>query len=200
MTVDPWAFGWEALAAIATAAATLVALFAAVSALIAPQLEARRQWEESTEEILYAADDAFEIFDATRELLETDWKDEDLAKLQARASCGRGALEQLVRRPSLTDGAVFTGAGAIALLEIVLAVEHKRTIGGRLAARLRDSGGAAELKANLGPSPKILIESGLETLEVTKARAERVRTYLSSRPPVFALRIRKSSARAEQTA
>lgn len=177
--VESGGWNWDAISAVATAIGTGIALVFSALALWAPAREAERQRRESTLEILRAAEEAFTTFNEAAKVVRIGpWSDAALGKAQARAVHGKAALEQLIQRPSLTDGAIYTGAGAIALLGTILGIEHQRDAMTRalLNARARNEGGAVRIDAGL--PAKRLLESGDEIMEVTKERAERVRQHL----------------------
>ena len=75
---------------------------------------------EAIKEVLRATDAAMFIFtQAHRTFRNERWKSELAGGLAARASQLRETLERLLGRPALTDGAIFVGAGAKALMDIV---------------------------------------------------------------------------------
>lgn len=179
MCVGQVGWNWDAISAIATATGTLGALAFSTLALGAPGREARRQRRESTEEILRATDDALEIFESTRVIVDVGpWDDGALGKLQARAFHGQKALEQLIKRPSLTDGAIYTGAGAISLLESILAIKHQKELIAKMMGAMRERQHGLAGRIDAGTPAKQIIAEGLAVVEVTKARAQLVRIHL----------------------
>jgi hypothetical protein len=170
---------WDAISAIATAIATFFALGFSYLALTAPERESRRQRRESTLEILRSTDLAFEILGDAEDLVEGPrWDDRELGKLQAKADHGKRALEQLIQRPSLTDGAIFTGAGAIALMDLILGIEPQAALTARASAAAREEGFMGAVRVDPKSRAKNVLEDCAAIAEVTMDRAERVRRLL----------------------
>jgi len=170
---------WDAVGAMATVFATAVALIFSWLALRAPMREGQRQRRESTLEVLRATEAALASFAELEQMVtEPGWDDRKLARQQVKADHGKRALEHLIQRPSLTDGAIFTAAGAIAILDLVLSVESEAALVS--IARARATGAGFEGAVFVEPKRRARerVEDGATVVDVTKDRADRVRRYL----------------------
>lgn len=170
---------WTALGTLATMFATASALYFSWQALRAPLREAKRQRRESTLEVLRATRETQGLFHDARELVEaSEWNDVSIGKLQAKAGLNRRALEQLIQRPSLTDGAIFTAAGAVELLELILSIELESAHVARALAAKREGGFPGAVHVNPRQPAVALIKEGDDVLKVTIERAAKVERYL----------------------
>lgn len=113
---------WDAVSAIATFFATVTAFFFSLLALRAPGRARSEDRSEFTSEILSATETAINIFHTAKKI--SDPRDEAWELVAARARHTRVALQILLQRPSLTDGGITTGAGALTLLEAVI-LQHE---------------------------------------------------------------------------
>ncbi|THK35656.1 hypothetical protein EHS39_23830 [Ensifer sp. MPMI2T] len=105
---------WEAIGAVATAIATIVALWAAV---VVPKKERAEDRSEATHEVLRATAEAVKLFDQALKLSTSDQS--ALGRMAAQARHQSFALDRLLNRTSLSDGAIVTGAGPLQLLEAI---------------------------------------------------------------------------------
>ena len=117
-------FNWDAISAIATFVATATAFAFSLLALKAPGWERSEDRSEFTAEVLEATRDAIRIFQEAAKI--ADSGDAAWERVAARARHTRTALTILLQRPSLTDGGITTGAGALQLLEAVIR-QHELT-------------------------------------------------------------------------
>lgn len=108
---------WDAVGAISTALATIVALIASSFAVYAPVRERAKDRSESTYEVLCAAKEALELFEQASTIIRSDQS--SIAEIGARAGHLRVAIDRLLNRNSLSDGAIVTGAGAIQLMDAI---------------------------------------------------------------------------------
>lgn len=109
---------WDAVSAIATLAATLVALWASVNAIRGPERDRRRDRKEATHEIMSATAEVIRIFNEAWDHI--SYQDPALPELASLADHARLTLDRLISRPSLTDGAIATGVGAMQLAGAVV--------------------------------------------------------------------------------
>lgn len=116
MTEYSWAWGWDAVSAIATGAATIVALGLPFLMDILAKRRAKTERRDSVREILYAVDAAL---DHHREMVLAVPVGGGLpylmADLSAKADLTQATLHILVARPGLTDGVISAGIGAAQL-------------------------------------------------------------------------------------
>jgi hypothetical protein len=112
---------WEAIGAIATAVATIVALWSSWNAIRMPQRAEERARREATREIILASEEAVAIFEVSKGALAFPIAPPDaLDTAAARADHICQTLDRLLNRTSLTDGAIATGAGAMRLMDAVV--------------------------------------------------------------------------------
>ena len=116
---------WEIVTAIGTAAATMVAALSAYLAVKMPSRIRLVERSERTYEILEATREILVIFVAARKATQTGSADE-IARLAVRARYLVGALDRLVARDSLTDGAIITALGAKTIGEAIEDEERRR--------------------------------------------------------------------------
>ncbi len=120
---------WNMWSAIATAVATASALLFSLISLGAPARAEKRQRQATTEEVLYASSESLKVFYQVDHLVRSPhWNEEGLKFLKVKADHWRLTLERLIDRPFLTDGAIFTGAGAISLLDIVSRIQTQEDL------------------------------------------------------------------------
>jgi hypothetical protein len=173
-------FNWEALSAIGSLSAAFVALLASWLALRAPEWNKRGDRREATEEVLHATSEALEIYRGAADLVnERVWPDDLVTLIRIRAAHLHATLDRLIGRPSLTDGAIAVGAGAMSILAAIQGIPTAtETI---RAASLR--GGdprLARMVETIKPA-KLVLDSAADVVTVVETRAARVRTYANRR-------------------
>lgn len=115
---------WNAVSAVATTLATIVAACAAAIAVLLPQRQRAEDRSEATAEILKSTAHAIAIFEEASDHFELATKNAKLQSFAAKAEFNHIALDRLLSRPSLTDGAIVTGAAGMKLLMGVMQQER----------------------------------------------------------------------------
>jgi hypothetical protein len=164
-------FNWEALNAIGTFLAVVVALGASWSAIRIPERTRENDRRDATAEVLKAATDSISIYrDAAELVSKNTWPDEEVTALRIRSHHQYQTLERLISRPALTGGGVAVGAGAMSIVatirDIPTACETKRAIGAGpgVGARYVDA---------VGPA-RVAIEAAAAVVALVEDRARRV--------------------------
>ena len=118
-----WEMGWDAVGAIATTGATVVALWASWQAIRAPEKARLSDQLDATKQVLRSAEEALAVQAALARLVESRIASDDaVIELRAHASHVAATLERLIARPTLRDDAIATGAGAMAIAEAIATV------------------------------------------------------------------------------
>lgn len=116
MTEYPWAWGWEAVSAIATGVATVVALGLPFLMDFLAKRRAKFERRDSVREILHAVDAALAHHrDMVRAVPPGGRLPYVMADLSAKADLTQATLHVLIARPGLTDGVISAGLGAAQL-------------------------------------------------------------------------------------
>jgi type II secretory pathway pseudopilin PulG len=171
---------WEAVSAIGTIAATLVALFASWLAIRAPEWSRRADRREATSEVLRATGEAIEIYRGAAQLVaEKSWPDDLVTLIRIRADHLYATLDRLIGRPSLTDGAIAVGAGAMSILAAIRNIPSSTETVREVSARGGDPR-FARMVETVRPA-KLVLESAADVVEVVERRVERVRAYANRR-------------------
>lgn len=114
---------WNGINAVATFLAVLIAIVSTGMAVWLPFQIRLRHRSDTTNEILSAAGDAIDLFrEANAKLGHGIVSTAKVKELGATSAFTRVALDRLISREELTDGAVFVGAGSI---ELLIAVERE---------------------------------------------------------------------------
>jgi hypothetical protein len=104
-----------------SAAAAVIALVAVLVGIIAPMQTKRRAWSGATAEVLRATEDSLSLFrQACDTFPNACYCDLSVSEIGARAAQFRVALDRLLNRAELSDGAIVTGAGAMQLMDAIL--------------------------------------------------------------------------------
>lgn len=157
---------WDGINAVATFSATAIALAATGVAVWMPRWTRLRDRSDTTNEIIEATGEAVDLFrDATRRMGNATCT-RTIKLLGAKASYLRVALDRMISRPELTDGAIAVAAGAI---QILIAIEAE-------AAKYRNVNDSKF-------APMIVSDLNYfgEVVPVILERAERVAAYAVKR-------------------
>ncbi len=175
------AIDWNAVSAVGSILASLVALFVAWLALKAPEWGKRADRREASAEVLSAAEEAIGIYREACDLaiVGEKWPTEDVVPLRIRAAHLHETLDRLISRPWLTDGMITVGAGAMSILSTIRSIstfeelrEARRPLG-----RMRP---VDELVASFVDchAPALTTLEGLEaTVKVVRERMARVQSH-----------------------
>lgn len=112
--------GWNGVSAVSTAGAMFASLYAIYLAIVAPSRERAKDRSESTHEILRATAEAIDLFEKAKAVRLSSNDLPVLAKLAGQAGHQGVALDRLLNRSSLSDGAIITGAGALQLTTAII--------------------------------------------------------------------------------
>lgn len=116
---------WSGLSAIAAAFAAAVSAFAVIQAVYLPDRERAKDRSEATHEIMEASAKAVSLFNQALWISKREGNRLEFGELSPRASHLHVALDRLLNRPSLSDGAIITGAGAMQLMDAVIKQEEE---------------------------------------------------------------------------
>ena len=175
---------WDAIAAIATAIATIVALWASTSALEAPEKQKLADRKEGTLEILRAAEDSLVLHKHLCDLIEKQkkWPDTDVVSIRIKADHLRMTLDRLLSRAHLSDGAIAVGAGCMSILSTIGSIESHGEMLTRRRAELSKDSRERMMAMMLGPmseaAPRIIGAKAVAS--VVRERMEKVRAYVET--------------------
>lgn len=112
---------WNAVSAVGSFFASFVALFVAWLALKAPEWSKADDRLQAIHEILAATNEALTIYREAHQLVTVDnkWPKEIVIPLRIRSTHLYQTLDRLIARPSLTDGPIIVGAGAMSILAVI---------------------------------------------------------------------------------
>lgn len=171
---------WNAIGAISTAAAAIIALLASWLALKAPEWSRKAERQDATLEVLRAVKEAVAIYGGAAESVANKaWPDDLASLIRIRAMQLHATLDRLLNRPSLTDGAIAIGSGAMSVLAAIIAIPNSQEARERAFSRSHDSKLARFIDV-VGPA-KIVLDSAGQVVEVVQARARKVEDYLNRR-------------------
>jgi hypothetical protein len=169
---------WEAVSAVGTLLASLIALFASWLAVKAPEWSKHADWKNSTGEVLKATQGALLIYNEARALTSNNnvLQSENVKRLRIRADHLKSALEVLLTRPSLSDGAIVLGSGCVSFLA---ALQNLNTVEeyGRNQAFFGDHDGEQALAGAIATA-KAHVERIGEIVTVVTERMVRVENYM----------------------
>jgi len=80
------------------------------------------------------------IFTVFHAVVRERWSESARGLMRVQADHQRRTLEILVQRPHLTDGAIFTAAGASSLLDVLLGIEGESELIERARSAMADQG------------------------------------------------------------
>ena len=169
---------WEAVSAISTAVATIVALAASWLALKSPQWDRERDRLSTAREILRASREAILVFYGLQRLFSLGSRDESVIRtIRIRCDHIFFTLDRLLSRPNLSDGIIAVGAGAMSILQAIKMIPTKSELVSSARANLaeRDKKFAA-LFTPFEPSNDE-IESIGEIVKVVISRAKLVEAH-----------------------
>lgn len=125
ITLELKKFDWNAVSALATTAATVAALYTSHVALTAPERQREEERSEATIEVLCASQEAVRLFQRAK--AENKFaKQAEFSKCALLATHQRDALNRLINRTVLTDGAIITGVAAMSLMDAIVNQENIR--------------------------------------------------------------------------
>lgn len=120
MQLDLRKIDWNAIAAVATAIATAVALWSSWNAIRLPEKERARERRAATREVLRGARGAIVLFRVALKVYGGQtWKSVIARRLRAKALHLHATIDRLLTKPNLSDGAISTGIGAMQILKEV---------------------------------------------------------------------------------
>ena len=171
----PGEIDWEAISAVGTVSASFIALFASWLAIRAPEWARAAERKEATDEVVFATREALSLYEFARSLTapEMGWPTEAVLPMRIKAGHLTVTLDRLISRPSLSDGAIATGAGALNIMEVLASlqtVEETR----RDAIARAPAGIEGRIARYAGSRLQVLpIMEGLESAaEIVRARME----------------------------
>ncbi len=172
---------WGAVGAFGTMSASIIALFASWLAIKAPQWNKNQDRRESTGEVLAAADEALRLYaEAHTMTVGTDkWSTKSVSVLRIKAAHLYETLDRLVGRPSLTDGAIAVGAGAMSILHLLRSLETTEEIRQKKMARLANSKESRvfAMMVDSATPARETIEAAQALVDVVQERICRVKKY-----------------------
>lgn len=196
---DPWAWDWEAVGAVATAVSTAAALAFSLLAWGAPEREARRLRREATLEIIRAVEEAHRIFTDFKAVVAKGWDEKAQGLMRVQADHQSRTLAVLIQRPHITDGAIFTAAGAGALLGAMLGIEGQAELAARARAQAASQGMAGFAIRVDARSPALdALEHAEVVAQSTMNRLAAVRRYMDE--SFWQRRIRRLKSRFRKNA
>lgn len=170
------AIDWDAVSAVGTLLASAIALLASWLALKAPEWNKQADRRESTHEVLRATAEAITLFNEAKALANVDtWPAKPVTSVRIRAAHLHEAMDRLISRPSLSDGAITIGAGAMTILVILSALktteelQEKFLIDGLSHNMLPDITELPAAKRTLGVTQ--------EVVNIVQERMQRVKRY-----------------------
>jgi len=116
---------WDGINAIATFSAAAIALAATGVAVWLPRWTRLRDRSDTTNEIMGAVGEAIDLFHEANRHMGNSTSPGAIKVLGAKASYLCTALDRMISRPELTDGAIIVAAGAIQLLGAIEAEAAK---------------------------------------------------------------------------
>lgn len=168
---------WNAIGAISTASAAIIALLASWLALKAPEWSRKAERRDATQEVLRAVREALAVYHGAAKLVESKaWPDDLTSLIRIRASHLHATLDRLLNRPSLTDGAIAIGAGAMSVLNAIIGIPNSQEAKERAFARSHNPN-LAQFIDVMGPA-KVVLDSAGKVVEVIEVRVRRVEDYM----------------------
>lgn len=175
---------WDAVAAVSTLAATIVALFASWLAIKVPEWSRNAERLSATHEILLAVQETVLLFYGARKLAESSTWDGDLVSIiRIRSSHLYVTIDRLISRPYLSDGAIAVGAGAMSVLDEIKKIPTAAEIFEKNRNNKRGlyDPGLAKYVQTISLTRQI-ISSIEQIVDVVKSRASRVEKYYGIKP------------------
>jgi hypothetical protein len=171
---------WSAVSAVGTLLASAIALLASWLALKAPQWSKQADRRESTQEVLAASNEALKLYDEAYALTSDDQKWPTVTVLRIKSIHLHETLNRLIARPSLTDGAITVGAGAMSILAMLQSLETVEEIRQKRMARITNSkeGRIVAMMTIASTPAKETIEAAQELVDVVRQRIRRVEIYI----------------------
>ena len=169
------------MGAVGTLLASIIALVASWLAIKALQWSKNQDRRESTGEVLVAADEALRLYaEAHTMTVGTDkWSTNPVSVLRIKAAHLYETPDRLVGRPSLTDGAIAVGAGAMSVLHLLRSLETMEEIRQKKMARSASSkeGRVFAMMIDSATPARETIEAAQALVEVVQERICRVKKY-----------------------
>lgn len=173
---DQGAIDWNAVSAVSTAVAAIIALLTSGLALKAPEWSRKAERRDTTHEVLRAVEEAMAVYREAAKLVENgSWAEDLMFRTRIKASHLYGTLDRLIGRPCLTDGAIAVGTGAISVLAAVIGIPSPNDAIERAMPR-----SSAPMPATAN-SAKVVIDAVAEIVKIVEERSVRVKLY-SIRP------------------
>ena len=172
---------WNAVSAIGTLLASAIALLVSWLALKAPEWSKKKDRRESTGEVLAASNQALNLYYEAQILAAEDnkWPTKAVSVIRIKSAHLHETLNRLVSRPSLTDGAISVGAGAMSILAMLQSLQTTEEVRQERMARLGSSkeGRFGAMMVMASTPAKETIEAAQELVEVVRQRISRVEEY-----------------------
>ena len=175
------AIDWDAVSAVGTLLASAIALLASWLAMKAPEWNKQADRRESTHEVLRATSEALTLFDEAKTLaiINNTWSTKPVTSFRIRATHLHETIDRLISRPSLSDGAITIGAGAMSILVMLRSLETREELQEKYMAQRSRKGGdlVAAMYIDAVPAAAATIESTQEVVDIVQERMARVKRY-----------------------